>query len=254
MDFNMSFYFNEKKGDELMLKINLRDIDSKAKQWDHPVKGLFKCAESIKKYGGDILKFPKNDRERYCVSLVALAMMNNSKMDWWTNIPKQDPPDGLVMTLTQEKPDSLKGYMREVEVVEHRDKPEQIFDVIRNKMTEKSYEKNTILVCLSLTPAVYDFNVLAKKLAEITSSLKHVFVMFAGVSLTQSNITIDKLKTTFTMVQLLPVFETETFDYSPYLDDFKERYDKGQESRLIEGDAMFYGTSNPKFIDKKITS
>lgn len=243
----MAFYFGEKEGDELMRKINLRDINGRAKQWDHPVKGLFKYAESMKKCGGDILKLPKNDRERYCVSLVALAMMNNSKMDWWTNIPKQDPPDGLVMTLIQEKPDALKGYMREIEVVEHRDKPEQIFDVIRNKMIEKSYENNTILVCLALTPAVYNFNTLADKLTEITSSLKHVFVMFAGIALNQSNITADQLKTTFTMVQLLPVFQMETFDYSPYLDDFKERYNKGQESRLIERAEVYFGTANPKF-------
>lgn len=178
-------------------------------------------------------------------------MMNDSKMDWWTNIPKQDPPDGLLMTLIQEKPDALKGYLREVEVEEHRDKPEQIFDVIRNKMIEKSYENNTILVCLALTPAVYDFNTLAKKLAEITSSLKHVFVMFAGIALNQSNINVDKLKTTFTMVQLLPVFQMETFDYSPYLDDFKNRYDKGQESRLIDTTEVHYGTANPKFHNKK---
>lgn len=243
----MAFYFGEKEGDELMRKINLRDINDHARQWDHPVKGLFKYAESMKKHGGDIFKLPKNDRECYCVSLVALAMMNDSKMDWWTNIPKQDPPDGLVMTLTQEKPDALKGYLREVEVVEHRDKPEQIFDVIHNKMIEKSYESNTILVCLALTPAVYDFNTLAKKLAEITSSLKHVFVMFAGIALNQSKINVDKLKTTFTMVQLLPVFEMETFDYSPYLDDFKDRYNKGQESRLIEGAGVYFGTANPKF-------
>ena len=250
----MSLFFDKKKGDELMSKINLRDLSLRAKQWDHPIKGLFKYAESMKINGGDILKLCKKDRERYCVSLVALAMMNDSKMDWWTNMPTQDPPDGLVMTLIEEKPNIFRGYIREVEVVEHRDKPEQIFNVIRNKMTKNSYEKNTILVCLALTPAVYDFNMLAKKLSEIASSLKHVFVIFAGASLTQSNITIDKLKTTFTIVQLLPIFETETFDYIPYLNDFKERYDKGQESRLIKGNEIFYGTSNPKFINKKIES
>ena len=76
-----------------MSKINLRDISSRAKQWDHPAKGLFKYAESMKVHGGDILKIPKKDRERYCVSLVALAMMNDSKIEWWTNVPIQDPPD-----------------------------------------------------------------------------------------------------------------------------------------------------------------
>ena len=230
-----------------MSKINLRDISSRAKQWDHPAKGLFKYAESMKVHGGDILKIPKKDRERYCVSLVALAMMSDSKMEWWTNMPIQDPPDGLVMTLTQEKPDALKGYMREVEVVEHRDKPENIFNVIRNKMTEKSYESNTILVCLGLTPAVYDFKSLSTELTKVTSSLGHIFVMFAGVSLNQDKIVVDQIKTTFTMVQLLPVFQMTTFNYHPYLDDFKKRYDKGQESRLIETNQVHYGTSNPKY-------
>ena len=152
-----------------------------------------------------------------------------------------------MMTLTQEKPDALKGYMREVEVVEHRNKPENIFNVIRDKMTEKSYESNTILVCLGLTQAVYDFKSLSTKLAKVPSSLEHIFVMFAGISLTQDKIIIDQIKTTFTMVQLLPVFRMTTFNYRPYLDDFKEKYDKGQESRLIETNQVHYGTSNPKF-------
>jgi len=152
-----------------------------------------------------------------------------------------------VMTLTQEKPDALMSYMREVEVVEHRDKPENIFNVIRDKMTKKSYESNTVLVCLALTPAVYDFKSLSTELTNVTSTLKHIFVMFAGISLTQDKITVDQLKTTFTMVQLLPVFQMTTFNYQPYLDDFKEKYDKGQESRLIEKTELNYGTSNPKF-------
>ncbi len=244
----MAFYFDKKEGDELMSKINLKDISLREKQWDHPVKGLFKYAESMKKHGGDVLKLAKNDRECYCISLVALAMMNDSKTDWWINIPKQDPPDGLVMTLIQEKSDALKGYMREIEVVEHRDKPEQIFDVIYKKMIKKSYESNTILVCLVLTPAVYDFNILAKKLTGIQSSLKHVFVVFSGIPLNESNITVDQLKNTFTMVQLLPFFEMETFDHRLYFDDFKERYDKGQESRVIDVTGVHYGTENPKFL------
>jgi len=43
----------------------------------------------------------------------------------------------------------------------------------------------------------------------------------------------------------------ETFDYSPYLDDFKVRYDKGQESRLTDGIEVHYATANPKFHHKK---
>src|SRR3989344_7552115 len=214
----MAFYFGEKEGDELMRKINLRDINHRAKQWDHPVKGLFKYAQSMKEYNGDILKLPKKDRELYCVSLVGLALKNDSNLDWWIHMPNPDPPDGLVITLRQEKNNAYMGYLREVEVVEHRDAPEKIFDAIWNKMIEKAYESNTILVCLVLTPAIYDLQKLAKMLSLIKSSLKHVFVVFAGISLTQGLTSPIQTQATYTMVQLLPVFEQTTLDVQPHLD------------------------------------
>lgn len=31
----MAFFFEKKEGDELMRKINLRDINHRARQWDH---------------------------------------------------------------------------------------------------------------------------------------------------------------------------------------------------------------------------
>jgi len=244
----MTFYFGEKEGDKLMRKINFRDINHRAKQWDHPVKGLFKYAQSMKEHGGDILKLSKKDRERYCVSLVGLSLKNDSNLDWWMYMSNPDPPDGLVMTLRQEKNGAYMGYMREVEVVEHRNSPEKIFDVIRNKMVENTYESNTILVCLVLTPAIYDLQKLATMLSQIESSLKHVFVVFTGALLTQGLPTLDQIQTTYTMVQLLPVFEQTTLDIRSHLDDFKERYDKGQESRLIESNGLYYGTANPKYI------
>jgi len=244
----MAFYFGENEGDKLMRKINLRDINHRARQWDHPVKGLLKYAQSMKEHGGNILKLPKKDRERYCVSIISLALKNDSNLDWWTHMPNPDPPDGLVMTLRQEKNDAYMGYMREVEVVEHREAPENIFAVIRDKMVENTYKSNTILVCLVLTPAIYDLQKLATMLSPIESSLKHVFVIFTGVLLTHSLPTPDQIQTTYTMVQLLPVFEQTTLDIRPHLDDFKERYDKGQESRLIENNELHYGTANPKYL------
>jgi len=45
----------------------------------------------------------------------------------------------------------------------------------------------------------------------------------------------------------LPVFQRTTFDFRPHLEDFKERYEKGQESRLIDGNAVHFGTVNPKY-------
>jgi len=246
----MTFYFGEKEGDELMQKINLRDLSSRAKQWDHPVKGLLKYTEAIAKHGKDILKIPKKDRERYCVSLVGMALKNDFGLDWWTHMPNQDPPDGMIMTLKEEQRGVKTGYMafaREIEVVEHRNEPEKIFDVIRDKMVEYAYESNTILVCLILSPAIYDLQKLAILLGTVTSSINHVFVVFAGVALTQNLPTPQELQTTFTMVQLLPVYQQTTLDILPHLDDFKERYENGRESRLIEANGVYYGTSNPKF-------
>lgn len=244
----MAFYFGEKTGDKLNTQINLRDISSRAKQWDHPVKGLFKYAESMKSNGGDILKLSKKDRERYCVSIVGMALKDDSQLDWWMNMPTQDPPDGLIMTLREDKPGAYRGYMREIEVVEHRDKPEKIFDTIRDKMVQNTYEPDTILVCLVLTPSVYDFRLLAAKLAEVSSTLKHVFVVFTGILLTGKVPTREEVQTSYTMVQLLPTFEHGTVDSRPHLVDFMERYEKGQESRLIEGNEIHFGTTNKNAI------
>lgn len=244
----MAFYFGEKAGDELNAKINLRDISSRAKQWDHPVKGLLiKYAELMKNNGGDILTLPKKDRERYCVSIVGMALKDDSHLDWWMNMPDQDPPDGLLMTLREDEPGAYRGYMREVEVVEHRDEPEKIFDTIRDKMVENTYESNTILVCLVLTPSAYDFRLLATKLTEVPSTLKHVFAVFTGILLTGTIPTKEEVQTSYTMAQLLPIFEHGTIDSRPHLKDFMDRYKKGQESRLIDGNAVYYGTSNQKF-------
>lgn len=252
----MAFYFDEKTGDGLMLKINLRDISSRAKQWDHPVKGLCKYAESMKNNGGDILKLPKKDRERYCVSIVGMAMKDDSQLDWLMNMPKPDPPDGLIMTLKEEKPGAYMGYMREIEVVEHRDGPSKLFETIRVKMTEKTYASNTILVCLVLTSsaAVYDFRSLSTELAGVQSPIKHVFVVFTGIMLTGSVPTKEQIQTSYTMVQLLPIFEHGTVDSRPHLADFMDRYNKGQESRLIEGNTIHFGTTNKNAISSSESS
>lgn len=227
-----------------MSKINLRDISSRAKQWDHPVKGLFKYAEAMKNNGGNILKLDKKDRECYCMSILTMALMDDSKGDWWMNMPVKDPPDGLVMTLKEEKPGGYMSYLREVEVVEHRNEPEKIFYTIQKKMLEKVYEPNTILVCLVLSPALYDFKSLATELSSIESTLKHVFVVFTGIMFTGKIPSREEIQSTYTMIQLLPIFTQGTIDSRPFLTDFIDRYNKGQESRLIENNQIHFGTTN----------
>jgi hypothetical protein len=244
----MGFYFDEKIGDELMSKINLRDIGLRAKQWDHPVKGLLKYAESVTAHGKNILRIPKKGREQYCVSLFALALKNDSHLDFWIHIPNSDPPDGLVMTLMKEGNGAYMAHMRQVEVVEQRDQPETLFGLIQNKMVKKNYESNTVLVCLLLTPEIYDLQKLAIELVEIKSSIKHVFVIFSGIPMSNNLPSIEEQRSIFTMVQLLPIFQQSTFDILPHLQDFQDRFDLGQESRLIEEKAVYYGTANQKFI------
>lgn len=243
----MVFCFDKKNADEMMSRINLRDISSRAKQWDHPVKGLLKYSEELKKCEKDVLKLPKKVRELYCVSLLAVALQNDTHWDWWVNIPYSDPPDGLVMTLMPEKLEALKGYLRQVEVVEHRKEPNLLFESIRDKMVEYAYDRDTVLICLVLSPAVYDLKSLSKKLGIIPTLVRYIFVIFAGVAFVGSPLTEEQLKTSFTMVQLLPEFNETTFNLRYYLQDFKKKYDKGQESRLIEDDKVYYGTANPKF-------
>lgn len=241
---SMPFYFDEKRSDLLMSKINLRFIGSRAKQWDHPVKGLLKCSKALK---NGLLKASKKERELYCVVLTALALKEDSESEWWVNVPQSDPPDGLVMTIVEEGPSIFKGYLRELEVLEHRKSPELLFDGIKGKMQEKSYTPDTVLVCLLLTQGVYNLQLLAKKLQSISSFIGHVFLIFAGASFKKSIGSKKEEGLNISMVQLLPKFHNITFNLTPHLDDFRLMYEHGRESRLIEGKQIFYGTANPKF-------
>lgn len=234
-----------------MLKINLRELSKRARQWDHPARGMLKYAEAMSVYK-DVLKLPKRIRECYCVAMVTMAVSEDSGWDWWMRMTEQDPPDGLIMTLKESAPDGFTGCLREIEVVEHRDDPEKLFNTIESKLMENAYPANTVLVCLVLTPATYDFKKLAEKVRPIDSSVKHVFVIFAGAPFSEAvAYDMERLQYSSTLVQLLPVFEQITFDIRTHLADFDKRYQAGQESRLIEGDNIFFGTTNPKYSQKK---
>ncbi len=238
----MSFFFGENLREKISHKIRMREIGQLTKLWDHPMKGIFKCVQELPKYG-DILTLPKKLRETYTISIMGLALMEASKLDWWVSMPNGDPPDGFIGTFAE----GQKGYtglMREVEVVEHRTASTNLFETVSKKMTEKSYGTNTTLVCLLLTPDIYDLEALSVKISHIRSKLDHVFVVFSGGM--YEDIKSEKLdeKLIFTMVQLLPIYERLTFSIAPFMTDFNDRYQQGQESRLIDGDMMYYGTTN----------
>src|SRR3989344_2200448 len=242
----MPFYFGDKKGDALLKKIHLRGIRARAKEWDHGGKGLSKYYEGAKKVDGDILKIAKNERELFAISLFAFAMSEDTGEDWWTAIPDKDPPDGLVMTLVSER-GGLMARLREIEVVEHRSTPEELIEVISNKMIAKSYVEETVLVCLGLSPAVYDFDELTRQIEVIDSTIDHIFIVFPGVAM---NLAIgsripEKVIGQYSMEQLLPQRHAVTFNLRSHLEEFTKRYNAGQESRLIDGNSIYFGTCNP---------
>lgn len=245
----MAFYFSESNVDKLSSKINLRQLSLKSKQWDHPMKGVLKYVESMKINNRDILNLPKKVREQYCISLTTLAMIKDSKRDWWVGTYAEEPPDGVVMTMTQDTQQKYYVNLREVEVVEHRGNKNELFNTLKDKLTLKQYEANTVLVCLLLTQDIYDLKELSTKLKEVKTTISHVFVVFSGILLDNLEKSDRELKSTFTTVQLLPIFENITFDIKDFMDDFNDRYEKGQESRIIDGNQVYFATSNKKFTN-----
>jgi len=248
----MSFYFGPKQTDKFNARINLRDINSRAKQWDHPIYGLLSFTVSFVKHGRDILKVPKREREIYCVSLVALALREDTKVDWLIHMPSEvETPDGFVATFPTEITGAKKGLIREIEVVEHRDSPEKLSERIRKKMTEKAYNPDTILVCHIMTTAIYNLRQLANELSTIHSTLEHVFVVFSGIIYTGDAPTKEQIQSTYSMVQLLPTYSETIFDVRPHLSDYEKKRQIGQEALIIEGDKIYYATSNRESLGQQ---
>ena len=81
----------------------MRAIGVRAKEWEHPVYGLFRMVEERKKVSGDILKTPKRAREIYAISIIAMAMQYDYEEDWWINVSETEDSDGLIMTFQEMK-------------------------------------------------------------------------------------------------------------------------------------------------------
>ncbi len=130
----------------------------------------------------------KRNKELYATSLVALCMQHDvpTKRGWWFTKPPQDPPDGLIGTPIE---DEVGGgnimHGREVEVVEHFGG--SLLDTIKNKLGNKSYEPNTILVCL-LSPqdnvSIFDFKSISEQIRSISLPLAHIFLVGHGFQIT----------------------------------------------------------------------
>lgn len=248
----MPFFFSDIKGDSLMHKINLRDLSMRAEQWDHPIQGVINFHKAYVEKGKDILSVPKKDRELYAVSIVAMALSNDLGGDWWIHIPKKDPPDGIAMTFHNEEKGTM-ALIREIEVVEHRTEPDDLFNVIHKKLKEKTYGTGTILVCLALTNSAYDTKALLTKLKSVSTGNEHVFIVFSGVTKKkQEDYNLSDIGGLYSMIQFLPKSAETTFHISKFIEDFDDKFQKGQEARFVNiaAKSIDYGTVNKKFHPK----
>lgn len=159
----------------------------------------------------------KKNKELYVTALLALSMQQDAptKHGWWFTKPLQDPPDGVIGTILENKIGNIIN-VREVEVVEYFDG--QILDTLKDKMKDKSYEPNTALVCLLSPNAIRLLNLkeLSQQIQDIKFPLSHIFVVFHGseiASLPEKPALEDLVKTT--LVQLTP--EYVVVNFSPHI-------------------------------------
>ncbi|MCX6764837.1 MAG: hypothetical protein NTU58_04030 [Candidatus Nealsonbacteria bacterium] len=156
----------------------------------------------------------KRAKEIYATSIVAIAVAKQNKTKWWIQKPEIDPPDGVIGTIIQ-KDNIQEMHIREVEVVEQV--KDALLDTIRNKLSRKQYEPNTMLVCYISQGGIFDFKKESEIIAKEITSLNHIFLVFDGLKLTdipQNVMGNDFLRAIYktSLVQIKPVFSFITID------------------------------------------
>lgn len=243
----MVFTFGDPTGDRLNARINLREIEKIATEWDHPYYFFQRTAEEAVKLGSDILQTSKKTRESYATAILAMALHSSTGEDWWMHIPEKEPPDGYIMMLKEEdyKGETvLRGKLREIEVVEHRDNDKTILERLTEK-TDGGYSKDTVAICLVFVGGVYDFKAISDELKKQNSGLQHAFLVAHGMQLDGSN-QLNPLKLSAT--QLLPEFATTSFDIRDIHKDFSEKFEVGREARSTKDGEVHYTTRNLKAV------
>lgn len=245
----MNFFFSESKADKLMEKINLRNLDRIATMWEHPCFPVFSIFGNYRKYNNDILKVPKKLREALAIGLVAMVLEENTGSNWWYYIlsEKQEPPDGLIITLRQ-KNNRYKGLCREIEVVEYRDSKKLIINQIKKKVNT-SYSPDTVVVCYVLKEGEYDFQSISEELLEDKKArLRDVFLVYSGIRKIQNKAIAENDYFKITLIQLTPKFMDRTIDIRESIKMYEHMFEKGQEARKIENNKIFYATRNKQFL------
>jgi len=189
----------------------------------------------------------KRAKEIYATSIAAMAMEKQSGTKWWIYKPKADPPDGVIGTIVQNN-GIKENHVREVEVVEHI--KGNVLDTIRNKLSGKKYEPNTILVCYLSQGGVLDLEKEAKIISNEITSLNHIFLAFPGLKLSDIPQDIkgdDFLRSIFkiSLVQIKPVYSFTTIDP---IKDCKQWRD-GKEGSFYIFEGVGKGDSRPVILE-----
>lgn len=213
--------------------------------WFNPCEGLFgfwREFDNFKKINN--LNFlsawssreMKRAKEIYATSIAALATQQSemSKRRWWIMKPPQDPPDGVIGT-TEESPNGNLMNVREVEVVEHL--RGNLLQTLDTKLARKSYEPNTILVCLISETGIYNFKKLSSEICKQNLSLQHIFLAAHGATLPANRKGLSKEDLTalvrkVSLIQLKPVFAMIELD--PFITC--SAWQKGEESSWLKFD------------------
>ncbi len=165
----------------------------------------------------------KKNKELYATAMVALCMQSDmpSKHGWWFAKPLQDPPDGVIGTPIESIAEGGQAmHVREIEIVEYLNG--SLIETIQNKLADKSYEPNTVLVCLltgNNPVTIVNYKELSERIRKVRLPLSHIFLVGHGFKIDASFIDLKKtdriaemLKIIF--IQLLPTFTT--VNVSPY--------------------------------------
>lgn len=88
----------------------------------------------------------QKEREAWIVAVALLAIIVDTGTFWWLQIPKDDPPDVLCMTMTSEKGLNVlnEQHVEVMEITEYSNLA--IADEILRKLSRKSYPKNYVLI------------------------------------------------------------------------------------------------------------
>ncbi len=157
----------------------------------------------------------KRAKEIYVTSIAALASQQSEhlKRRWWITKPDQDPPDGVIGTIDETSLGNLIN-VREVEVVEHFDG--DILDTITTKLKQKSYEPNTVLVCLISTTHAYNLKKISEDISKENLHLNHIFLAGHGhMVLDKNKITeqdVLEMAKKISLMQIRPVVGVSSLD------------------------------------------